>query len=370
MYTHLLPDPFLTDHQKVSKNPHHLNKLECCFFEYLYSYIKEHNITGGSVCLSMDDYIQRMGYLSGSDNNIRNCIKSLATHRFGDTTHSFSLYEIANIKGKNRTIELRLSDALCTLDRPYTPAKYLAAILSFEKYYSRPLFTYLLSHNPDLTSEGRDVYSFTIGGRRNDIFQILCSDLTHNNEIPALWSENFGYFRNTVLNPVLMEIRSRTGVSIEYMTGKRDEDGKSSRQFKQLVFYVSGRQRFLSASRIREVIDEIVPQKEESAPVPAPSMEPYTITPENLSILYPKSYALLQSYRITPHECVYLIRDAEKYMESGLKKDNWMQRYLNFYLSLCCPDKDNINLGYLKNSVGADVKTYAPITSKMIRMFG
>ena len=364
--------------QKVKKNPYHLNKLECCFFEYLYTFIRENRIQDENISVGVDEFSQVMGYLSGSDNNIRKAVTSLGEQKFQDGSGNlWSLYEIKNLTARDRQMELRLSEQFLKLDRPYCGSKLLAGYMTFEKYYSKVIFLYLLGHKPDQEFDDSEVYRFTIGREEGEseyhnLYRILCSDLTHCGIIPPMWEKNFGYFDKTVLEPCLKEIKEKAQISISYDKSKMDTDGKRHRQNKQMLFNVQGRDVYLLAnlsnpfrkaevSISKEEFAETVEAEEQygsEVEYVAQKEEVTVSTPENMEDIYPESYRLLLGYNIDPQNASGLIIASEKHMstESYKKRDKWVKRYLQYYLRIICPNGRADRLDVLQRHIEKDNK--------------
>lgn len=150
-------------------------------------------------------------------------------------------------------MELTLSEQFLKLDRPYCSSKLLPGYVTFEKYYSRVIFLYLLNNKPDQEFDESEVYRFTIGREEGEaeypnLYKKLCSDLTHCGIIPPIWEKNFGYFDKTVLGPCVDEIEARAKIIISYDKSKTDTEGKRHRQNKQMLFNVQGRDIYLLAN--------------------------------------------------------------------------------------------------------------------------
>ena len=376
--------------QKVKKNPHHLNKLECCFFEYLYTYIRENDVQDGAVSISLDDFIQTMHYQSGSDNNVRKAVTSLAEHSFGESAEeSWPLYSIKNLTAKDRKMELVLSKQFINMNRPHCSMRLLPYYLLLDKYYSRVLLLYLLNSKPDremerIERENDDVYRFTVGrneesGRVSNLYEILCGDLTHCAEIPSIWEQNFGYFAKTVLEPIIEEFQTRAQINLRYDISKVDLSGKRHRQNKQIALYVQGHDNWLLANLsnpFQKTVNEKVEHREDEDLIEgqveyAAQKDEVTVTsPENIAAIYPKVYDYLVGYNIDPQDAVQIIQGAESHMnkESFNKRERWVERYLEFYLNILCPNGRVEKVEDLKYHIKYDSKRHAVIINNLIRM--
>lgn len=394
---HLYTNEAEEQNQKVKKIPHHLNKLECSFFEYLYTFIRENRIQDENISIGLDDFGQVMGYRSGSDNNIRKAVASLGEQKFQDGSGNvWSLYEIKNLTAKDRRMELRLSEQFLNLDRPYCSSKLLPIYLMPEKYYSRIILLHLLNNEPDDEKGDNEIYRFTIGREEGDkefpnLYKVLCSDLTHCGIVPPIWESNYGYFDKTVLAPCIKEIRDITKeatkdipggpkiIDILYDKNKVGLDGKVYRQNRRLVFSVYGCADYQLANIGKPInlvpVPEEVEIQEETTYIDndieyvAQKEEITVSSPENIADIYPESYEYLLGYGINPEDATELIQGAEAHMaeESYKKRDKWVKRYLEYYMRILCPNKRIDRLDQLIHHVKQDSNAHAHIIDIVIK---
>ena len=392
---HVIFDRIADQNRKVKKSPQHLNHLECCFYEYLYTFIKERHFRGGVLDLPIDGFIRCMGYRSGSDNNIRNAIRSLSEQTFCDNGRAFHLFSIQTLTGKDRVITLDVAPEFCDLEFPYCRMEYLRDYLSMDQYYSRILFKYLMTSKIDPLydpSDGQNRCILSIGNPMPDqeeLYASLCSDPTHTGIISEDWKNNFGNFRQAVLDKAVFEITEKTSLHLSYETGKVDKNGQRYRSFVQIAFYMENRKPYFAvlepetetetdsvlqypALWIPPISESAKPKDEHLDTIETMDLmmqEVSVISPQNLDQIYPKIFQMLLSYGISPHTSVHLFLEAEKKMDPAFKqlhkRERFLMSYLKFYINLCSVQGKVADPELLRRYLKEDAKDYASIANKM-----
>ena len=247
--------------EMIQNSRYHLTRTENCIIEYMISKIRPDDDPDTIYEFHLEEFSHLMRYKTDSFTELKRTIKRLADKSFwyvpDDPNKDHALvrwFNIVHANPSNKILSLSFhSDIKPFLFQLYQRKKMysqykLGYVLMLEQYYSQRLYAILCSYSNNPS------YWFEIGtGSRNDLYVKLCEDVTHKGEIPKSWLDNFGYFRNRVLDPSVKEINEYTNLHIDYETSKKDSQGKSHRGVCRIIFYIEKR----SKQEIQSVEDRI-----------------------------------------------------------------------------------------------------------------
>ena len=230
----------------AQKPSYHLTRTQHCIWLYMISKIRPNDPADTEYAFSMDEFMPLMRYATDSITDIKLMVQQMADYSFwcdaddpNERDHLLRFFKNVSCTRAKRTIYLQFADEV----QPYLfqiwekhilyTGYNLQYMLILEKYYSQRLYSLLMS------VANNKAYYFDIGsGMPTDIFQILCTDVTHKKVVPDSWKNNFGYFKQRVLDPAIEDINEHTDLNVSYDLKRKDRYGNTSRKFSTIVFYI------------------------------------------------------------------------------------------------------------------------------------
>lgn len=230
----------------AQKPSYHLTRTQHCIWLYMVSKIRPEDPEDTEYAFSMDEFMPLMRYSTDSITDVKEMVQQMADYSFwcdaedpNERDHLLRFFKNVSCTRAKRMIYLQFADEV----RPYLfriwekhilyTGYSLQYMLILEKYYSQRLYSLLMS-----VANNKAYYFDINSGLATDIFQILCTDITHKKVVPDSWKNNFGYFKQRVLDPAVEDINKHTDLNVVYDLKRIDRYGNTGRKFSTIVFYI------------------------------------------------------------------------------------------------------------------------------------